>query len=91
MNNIYKNAAPVTASNTANIPNPSQEGGGENRGCFLYIGVSLATLKVLTSGGQEITLKAPAVGRVLEGISVVRVFSTGTSAHAAGDIVALWM
>lgn len=90
MNNfLFKNAAPVTASDTANIPNLSVQGGLENRGCYLYIGVSLATLKVRTAAGQDVTFKAPAIGRVLP-VSVVKVFLTGTSTITANDVIALW-
>lgn len=86
---LFKNAAPVTPSNTANIPNLSVQNGLENKGCFLYIGASLATIKVLTAGGQEVTFKAPAIGRILP-VSVVRVFVTGSASIAANDVIALW-
>jgi hypothetical protein len=90
MNNfLFKNAAPVVASDTANIPNLSLQSGLDNRGCFLYIGVSLATIRVRTAAGQDVTFKAPAIGRVLP-VSVVRVFVTGSSTIAANDVIALW-
>lgn len=86
---IFKTAATVTASDTDNIPNVASQDGSDNRGCFLYIGDSLATLKVLTKGGQEITFNNPAVGQVLP-VEVLRVYDTGTTAFGAGDIIALW-
>lgn len=89
MDFLFKNAAAVTPSNTVNIPTPSAEDGLGNRGCFLYIGASIALLKVLTSGGQEVTFKAPAIGTILR-VEVLRVFVTGSSAIAANDIIALW-
>jgi hypothetical protein len=89
INFLFRNAAPVTTSDTTNIPNVSQQDGLENKGCFLYIGASLANIRVLTKGGQEVTIKAPAVGQVLP-IEVLRVFTTGSVAVAANDIIALW-
>jgi hypothetical protein len=90
MDTIFKRGASVTPSDTANIPNISQQDGLGNRGCFLYIGVAITTLKVRTSAGDDITIKAPAIGKVLP-IEVVRVFVTGTApALAANDVVALW-
>lgn len=86
---IFKTAATVTASDTANIPNVASQDGSDNRGCFLYIGDALATLKVLTKGGQEITFNNPAVGQVLP-VEVLRVYDTGTTAFSAGDVIALW-
>jgi hypothetical protein len=89
MINIFKNAAPVTTSDTTDIPTPSAQDGLGNRGCFLYIGASIANIKVRTSGGQDVTILAPAVGRVLP-IEVVRVFTTGSAAITANQIIALW-
>lgn len=89
MNFLFKNAAPVTASDTANIPTPSAANGLGNRGCFLYIGASLANIKVTTSGGQDITILLPAVGQVLP-ISVVKVFLTGTVDITGNKVIALW-
>jgi hypothetical protein len=74
--------ASVTPSNTADIPSIS---GGTNNGCVLYVG-SAGNLKVLTSGGDEITFVALNAGSFIP-VQVVRVFSTGTSCT---NIVALW-
>lgn len=89
MDLIFKTAAAVTTSDTADIPNPSAQDGAGNRGCFLYIGASLANIKVRTSSGSDVTILAPAVGRVLP-IEVVRVFTTGSVAVGANQIIALW-
>jgi hypothetical protein len=89
MENNFKSAAPVTPSDTANIPNPSAQDGIGNNGCYLYIGVALANIKVKLKNDQEVTIKNPAVGRVLP-LEVVRVFVTGSVAIAANDIIALW-
>ncbi len=76
-------AASVTPSNTANIPSVGG-GDGENNGCVLYIGVA-GDLKVVTSGGDEVTFKNVPVGFLP--VQVVKVFATGT---AADEIIALW-
>jgi hypothetical protein len=89
MDLIFKNAVAVTASDTDNIPTPSAEDGLGNRGCFLYIGAAIANLKVLTKGGQEVTILAPAVGRILN-LEVVKVFSTGSTAFGANQVIAMW-
>ena len=75
-------AAAVTPSNTANIPAIT---GGTNNGCVLYVG-GAGNLKVLTVGGDEVTLIAVPVGTFVP-VNVLRVFSTGTTAT---NIVALW-
>lgn len=74
--------AAVTPSNTENIPSIS---GGTNNGAVLYVGQA-GNLRVLTSGGDDITLVGVNTGAFIP-IQVVRVFSTGTS---AAQIIALW-
>jgi hypothetical protein len=86
---LFKNAAPVTPSDTENIPNISAQNGAGNRGCYLYIGAALANIKVLTAAKQEVTILAPAVGQVLP-LKVVRVFVTGSATITANQIIALW-
>ena len=75
-------AAVVIKSDTVNIPNP---GNGEVEGCVLYIGIG-GTLRVLTAGGDDITLINVPNGTFLP-IQVIRVFASTTSAT---NIVALW-
>ena len=75
-------AAAVTPSNTVNIPAIT---GGTNNGCVLYVG-GAGNLKVLTVGGDEVTLVAVPAGSFIP-VHVLRVFSTGTT---ASSIVALW-
>lgn len=75
-------AAAVTPSNTVNIPAVT---GGSNNGCVLYVG-GAGNLKVLTVGGDEVTLIAVPVGTFVP-VQVLRVFATGTTAT---NIVALW-
>lgn len=75
-------AAAVTPSDTVNIPAIT---GGSNNGCVLYVG-GAGNLKVLTVGGDEVTLTAVPVGTFVP-VQVLRVFSTGTTAT---NIVALW-
>jgi hypothetical protein len=75
-------AAAVTPSNTVNIPALT---GGSNNGCVLYVG-GAGDLKVLTIGGDEVTLVAVPAGSFIP-VQVLRVFSTGTTATS---IVALW-
>lgn len=75
-------AAAVTPSDTVNIPAIT---GGTNNGCVLYVG-GAGNLKVLTVGGDEVTLTAVPVGTFVP-VQVLRVFSTGTTAT---NIVALW-
>jgi hypothetical protein len=75
-------AAAVTPSDTVNIPAVT---GGTNNGCVLYVGGD-GDLKVLTIGGDEVTLVAVPAGSFIP-VQVLRVFSTGTTATS---IVALW-
>ena len=75
-------AAAVTPSNTVDIPAVT---GGSNNGCVLYVG-GAGNLKVLTVGGDEVTLTAVPVGTFVP-VQVLRVFATGTTAT---NIVALW-
>lgn len=75
-------AAAVTPSDTVNIPAIT---GGTNNGCVLYVG-GAGNLKVLTVGGDEVTLVAVPAGSFIP-VHVLRVFSTGTT---ASSIVALW-
>ena len=75
-------AAAVTPSDTVNIPALT---GGNNNGCVLYVG-GAGNLKVLTVGGDEVTLTAVPVGTFVP-VQVLRVFATGTTAT---NIVALW-
>lgn len=75
-------AAAVTPSDTADIPAVT---GGTNNGCVLYVG-GAGNLKVLTVGGDEVTLTAVPVGTFVP-VQVLRVFATGTTAT---NIVALW-
>lgn len=74
---------PVTKSDTANIP--SVNGAAKTDPCVLYTGTG-GIIRVLTAGGDDITLNAVPAGVVLP-IQVVRVFSTTTTATG---IVALW-
>lgn len=89
MSFLFKNAAPVTPNDNADIPNIAAQDGLGNKGCFLYIGAALANIKVTTSGGQDVTILAPAVGRILE-IEVVRLWQTGSAAISANQVIALW-
>lgn len=74
---------PVVKSDTVNIPSVN---GAENPGpCVLYTG-SGGIIRVLTAGGDDITLNSVPAGVVLP-IQVIRVFSTTTTATG---IVALW-
>lgn len=75
-------AAAVTKSDTVDIPNP---GNGQVEGCVLYVGTG-GTLRVLTAGGDDITLLNVANGTFVP-LQVIRVFSTTTTAN---NIVALW-
>ncbi len=75
-------AAAVTKSDTVNIPNP---GNGQVEGCVLYVGTG-GTLRVLTAGGDDVTLLNVANGTFIP-LQVIRVFATTTTAN---NIVALW-
>ena len=61
---------------------------GQNNGCILYIGnvPSGGVLRVLTAGGDDITLKGIVQGSYTP-VQVVRVFASDTNAT---DIIALW-
>jgi len=59
---------------------------GENNGCILYIGnATSTTLRVLTAGGDDITLTGVVAGSYTP-VQVLRVFTDST----VSDIVALW-
>jgi len=73
----------VTPSNTENIP--SVNGAAQTDACVLYTG-SGGIIRVLTAGGDDITLNSVPAGVVLP-IQVVRVFEEGTEATG---IIALW-
>ena len=75
-------AAAVTPSDTSNIPSIN---GGVNNGCILYVG-GAGNVKVLTTGGDEVTLFSAQAGLVIP-VKVLKVFATGTTAT---NIVALW-
>ena len=75
-------AAAVTPSDTSNIPSIN---GGVNNGCILYVG-GAGNVKVLTIGGDEVTLFSAQAGLVIP-VKVLKVFATGTTAT---NIVALW-
>ena len=75
-------AAAVTKSDTVDIPNP---GNGEVEGCVLYVGTG-GILRVLTAGGDDITLQNVPNGTFIP-IQVIRVFASTTTAN---NIVALW-
>ena len=78
-------AKAVVKSDTVDITTPSVEGGVSVVPCVLYTG-SGGTIRVLTAGGDDVTLFSVPAGVVLP-IQVVRVFSTTTNATG---IVALW-
>lgn len=61
---------------------------GENNGCILYIGTvpGGSILRVLTAGGDDITLKGVVAGSYTP-VQVLRVFDSDTN---VSDIVALW-
>jgi hypothetical protein len=75
-------AVAVTPSNTANISDSTE---AAKSGVVLYIGTG-GDLKVLTSGGDEVTFTNIQDGSFLP-VQVLRVFATGTTAT---NIVALW-
>lgn len=76
-------ALAVVKSNTENIP--SVNGAAQTDPCVLYTG-SGGVIRVLTAGGDDVTLNAVPAGVVLP-IQVIRVFAEGTTATG---IVALW-
>ena len=76
-------ALAVVKSNTENIH--SVNGSAQTDPCVLYTG-SGGVIRVLTAGGDDVTLNAVPAGVVLP-IQVIRVFSEGTTATG---IVALW-
>jgi hypothetical protein len=81
-------AATVTKSDTVNIPYPGDNTASPNTAkwpCVLYVG-GAGNLRVLTAGGNDVTLFGVAAGTFIP-IQVVRVYSTNTTAT---DIVALW-
>jgi hypothetical protein len=81
-------AAAVTPSNTVNIPFPGDATASPNTAqwpCVLYVGTG-GTLRVLTAGGNDITLVNVADGTFIP-IQVVRVFASTTDAT---NIIALW-
>jgi hypothetical protein len=73
----------VTPSDDSNIP--SVNGAAVPGACVLYTG-SGGVIRVLTAGGDDVTLESVPAGVVLP-IQVVRVFAEGTTAE---NIVALW-
>ena len=73
----------VTKSDTVNIP--PVNGASKADPCVLYTGTG-GVIRLLTAGGDDITLTAVPAGVVLP-IQVVRVFSSTTTATG---IVALW-
>lgn len=75
-------AAVVTKSDTVDIPNP---GNGQVEGCVLYVGTG-GILRVLTAGGDDVTLQNVANGTFIP-LQVIRVFSSTTTAN---NIIALW-
>lgn len=78
-------ASEVTPSDTNNIPSVSSENGRGNNGCTLYIGTA-GDVKVLTSGGDEVTFVGLLGGQFIP-VNVVKVFATSTT---ASNILALW-
>lgn len=78
-------AAAVVKSDTTNIPSISGSDGVSTEPCVLYTG-SGGIIRVLTAGGDDVTLNAVPAGVVLP-IQVVRVFSATTTATG---MVALW-
>ena len=77
-------AVAVTKSDTVNIEAPNG-GSGSSDPCVLYSG-SGGTIRVLTAGGDDVTLVSVPAGVVLP-LQIVRVFSSTTSATG---MVALW-
>jgi hypothetical protein len=78
-------AVAVVKSDTVDITTPSSEDGLSVEPCVLYTG-SGGTIRVLTAGGDDVTLVSVPSGVVLP-IQIVRVFSATTNATG---MVALW-
>jgi len=78
-------AAPVTPSDTVNIPNPSVPDEIANEGNVLYVGTG-GDLTVTTVSGDKITFVNIQGGSFLP-IQVIKVWATGTT---SSDIIALW-
>lgn len=76
-------AAPVTTSDTVNIPFIG--GGDTSWPCVLYIGTG-GNIRVMTAGGDDV-LFSNVLGGTFLPIQVTRVFATNTT---ASNIVALW-
>jgi hypothetical protein len=77
--------APVTPSDTVDIPSVSSQNGEGNNGCVLYVG-GFGDIKVDTVGGDLITFVGVNGGTFFP-VQVLRVYATGTTAT---DIIALW-
>ena len=75
----------VVKSDTENISAPSTQDGSYSEPCVLYTG-SGGTIRVLTAGGDDVTLVSVQAGVVLP-LQIVRVFSSTTNATG---MVALW-
>jgi len=78
-------AKAVVKSDTENIASPSTQDGSSSEPCVLYTG-SGGTIRVLTAGGDDVTLVSVPAGVVLP-LQIVRVFSSTTNATG---MVALW-
>ena len=78
-------AKAVVKSDTENIPSPSTQDGLSAEACVLYTGTG-GTIRVLTAGGDDVTLTSVPAGVVLP-LQIVRVFSSTTNATG---MVALW-
>jgi len=78
-------AVAVVKSDTVNIESPNGGVAGTSDPCVLYSG-SGGTIRVLTAGGDDVTLVSVPAGVVLP-LQIVRVFSATTSATG---MVALW-
>lgn len=78
-------AIAVVKSDTVNIQSPNGSVAGASDACVLYTG-SGGTIRVLTAGGDDVTLASVPAGVVLP-LQIVRVFSATTNATG---MVALW-